>query len=362
MRSTATALVAAVTLSAGSLSSPRPPRPHYPPTQSPTTICRRWSFGWSAHSAAAASQPWTESPNSHTPSSSVAAAPASGRRKNAGVSWHNITDGWIDVGSIGAVEVADADPSIIYVGSGSADIRGNVSVGRGTWRSRDGGETWEAIGLRDAGQVARIRTHPTDPNTVWLAATGNPFGRNDERGVFKSTDGGDTWRKVLFHSDSIGAIDLALHPTDSEPTLRRPLAGRAQALDHDLGGTGRRYLQVGKRRRDLGEAGRRVARHWCRSGPPDREDRAEHDGGRSRPGLGHDRSSRPEGRPLQVGRPWRQLGPGQRRVWARGPARGITCTSTPTRRECRRALGAQLRTLPLHRRRRVVPTSGRAPQ
>ncbi|MEQ9398680.1 MAG: hypothetical protein RJQ04_05880 [Longimicrobiales bacterium] len=138
------------------------------------------------------------------------------KTESAGQGWTNVTDGWLDVGSIGAVEVADADPSIVYVGTGSADIRGNVSVGRGTWRSRDAGDTWTFVGLRDAGQVARIRTHPSDPNTVWLAATGQPFGRNDERGVFKSTDGGDTWRKVLFHSDSVGAIDLALHPTDPE--------------------------------------------------------------------------------------------------------------------------------------------------
>lgn len=138
------------------------------------------------------------------------------KTESAGQAWENITDGWLDVGSIGAVEVADADPDVIYVGTGSADIRGNVSVGRGTWRSGDGGETWSFVGLRDAGQVARIRTHPRDPNTVWLAATGQPFGPNDERGVFKSTDGGDTWRKALFHSDSVGAVDLALHPTDPD--------------------------------------------------------------------------------------------------------------------------------------------------
>ncbi|MBT8337106.1 MAG: glycosyl hydrolase, partial [Gemmatimonadetes bacterium] len=138
------------------------------------------------------------------------------KTESGGQAWENVTDGWLDVGSIGAVEVADADPTILYVGTGSAAIRGNVSVGRGTWRSRDGGETWTPIGLRDAGQVASIRTHPDDPNTVWLAATGQPFGRNDERGVFKSTDGGDSWRKVLFHSDSVGAIDLALHPSDPE--------------------------------------------------------------------------------------------------------------------------------------------------
>lgn len=138
------------------------------------------------------------------------------KTESAGQAWENITDGWIPVGSIGAVEVADADPRVIYVGTGSADIRGNVSVGRGTWRSDDSGETWTAVGLEQAGQVARIRTHPDDPRTVWLAATGQPFGPNPERGVFKSTDGGESWRKVLFHSDSVGAVDLAVHPTDPD--------------------------------------------------------------------------------------------------------------------------------------------------
>jgi hypothetical protein len=138
------------------------------------------------------------------------------KTESAGQAWTNLTDGWLDVGSIGAVEVADADSDVIYVGTGSADIRGNVSVGRGVWRSDDAGLTWRFLGLPDAGQIARIRTHPNDADVVWLAATGNPFGRNDERGVFRSVDGGDTWRNVLFHSDSVGAVDLAVHPADPD--------------------------------------------------------------------------------------------------------------------------------------------------
>ncbi len=135
---------------------------------------------------------------------------------SGGQAWENITDGWLDVGSIGAVEVADADARIIYVGTGSSAIRGNVSVGRGVWRSSDRGDTWEFKGLKDVGQIGRIRTHPRNADIVWLAATGNPFGRNPERGVFKSIDGGSTWQRTLFDSDSVGAIDLALHPSDPD--------------------------------------------------------------------------------------------------------------------------------------------------
>ena len=138
------------------------------------------------------------------------------KTESAGQAWTNVTDGWLDVGSIGAVEVADGDPDIIYVGTGSADIRGNVSVGRGVWRSSDRGESWTFAGLADVGQIARIRTHPDRPERVWLAATGNPFGRNAARGVFRSDDGGDSWTHVLAHSDSVGAVDLALHPTNPD--------------------------------------------------------------------------------------------------------------------------------------------------
>ena len=138
------------------------------------------------------------------------------RTRSAGQAWENITDGWLDVGSIGAIEVADADSRVLYVGTGSADIRGNVSVGRGVWRSSDGGDSWTFKGLAEVGQIARIRTHPENADVVWLAATGNPFGRNPERGIFKSSDGGDTWVKVLFDSDSVGAIDIALHPDDPD--------------------------------------------------------------------------------------------------------------------------------------------------
>ena len=133
---------------------------------------------------------------------------------DAGASWHNLSDGYFETGSIGSIDIADSDPDIIYVGTGSDGIRSNVIIGRGLYKSTDGGETWEFKGLRDTGQIGAVVVHPTNPEVVWVAALGSPFGINPERGIFRSTDGGDTWDHVLFVSDKTGGIDLELHPTD----------------------------------------------------------------------------------------------------------------------------------------------------
>ena len=131
---------------------------------------------------------------------------------DAGESWENISDGFFDVSSIGAVEVAPSDPNVIYVGTGSAGIRGNVQDGRGVYRSTDGGDTWSFKGLPEAGLIGRVRVHTSNPDLVYLAALGHAFGKNEERGVYRSSDGGDNWEKVLFLSDSVGAVDLAMNP------------------------------------------------------------------------------------------------------------------------------------------------------
>ena len=133
---------------------------------------------------------------------------------NAGQNWSNISDGYFDVGAIGSVAVSKADPNVVYAGTGSACIRGNVSTGRGIYRSMDGGETWSFIGLPEAGQIGDIKIHPENPDLVYVAALGHPFGKNEQRGVFRSTDGGDTWDKVLFLSDSTGVVDLAMNPNN----------------------------------------------------------------------------------------------------------------------------------------------------
>ncbi len=129
-----------------------------------------------------------------------------------GTTWRNISDDFFDVAPIGAVAVAPSDPNVIYVGTGSACIRGNVLIGEGVYRSTDGGRTWSFLGLPDAGQIGRIVVHPRDQDLVYLAALGNPFDRNEERGVYRSEDGGESWEKVLFANDSTGAVDLAMNP------------------------------------------------------------------------------------------------------------------------------------------------------
>ncbi|HJR34935.1 MAG TPA: hypothetical protein VJ817_08320, partial [Gemmatimonadales bacterium] len=134
------------------------------------------------------------------------------RTTNSGETWVPITDGKVPVGSIGAIAVAESNPSIIYVGTGSDGVRSNVSTGRGVYRSLDGGATWEFAGLYRAGQIGAVRIHPADPNTVWVAANGDIFKPSAERGVFKTTDGGKTWKKTLFVSDSTGAMDVELQP------------------------------------------------------------------------------------------------------------------------------------------------------
>jgi photosystem II stability/assembly factor-like uncharacterized protein len=134
------------------------------------------------------------------------------RTNDDGATWIPITDGKVPVGSTGSVAVADSDPNVIYLGTGSDDVRSNVSTGRGMFKTTDGGQTWKAIGLYDAGQIGSVRIHPTNPNIVWVAAQGDTFKSNSERGVFKTTDGGLTWRKVLFLSETVGAVDLELQP------------------------------------------------------------------------------------------------------------------------------------------------------
>lgn len=134
------------------------------------------------------------------------------RTTDGGATWVPITDGKVPLGSTGCVAVADSDPNVIYLGTGSDDVRSNVSTGRGMYKSTDGGQTWKFIGLYNAGQIGGVRIHPKNPNIVWVSAQGDAFKSNSERGVFKTTDGGQTWKKVLFVSDQVGAMDVELQP------------------------------------------------------------------------------------------------------------------------------------------------------
>ena len=136
------------------------------------------------------------------------------RSDNAGESWVNISDGQFGVSTIGAIAVSPSDSQVLYVGTGQSTIRGNVALGDGIYKSTDGGQNWTNVGLADAGQIARIRIHPTDPDTAWVGVIGNPFVPNETRGVFRTRDGGATWQKVFYVDDRTGIADLALDPSN----------------------------------------------------------------------------------------------------------------------------------------------------
>ncbi len=148
------------------------------------------------------------------------------RTFDAGQSWDCISDGQIKAGSIGAVEVAPSDPHVIYVGTGSACPRGNISSGIGMYKSWDEGKTWKHIGLDHAGQIGKIIIHPQNPNIAYVAALGNIFAPNSERGVFRTLDGGETWEKVLYISDTTGVVDMVMHPRN--PNILYAASWRAE--------------------------------------------------------------------------------------------------------------------------------------
>ena len=131
---------------------------------------------------------------------------------NAGTDWKCVSDGYFKTGSVGAIGVSPSNPDVVYVGMGETEPRGNISHGDGVYKSVDAGATWTHVGLRSTQSIARVRVHPTDPNTVYVAAVGHIYGAHPDRGVYKSTDGGNTWAKILFVNDRSGAIDLSMDP------------------------------------------------------------------------------------------------------------------------------------------------------
>ncbi len=135
---------------------------------------------------------------------------------DGGIHWTPVADGQLKLGSIGAIAVADSDPNILYVGTGESDLRGNASHGDGVYKSTDAGKTWKNIGLADTQQIGAIKIDPKNPDVVYVAALGHMTGPNADRGVFRTRDGGKTWQKVLFKSDRAGATDLSIDPTNSQ--------------------------------------------------------------------------------------------------------------------------------------------------
>lgn len=135
---------------------------------------------------------------------------------NAGQTWSCVSDGFFETGSVGSIGVSESNPDIVYVGMGETDIRGNITHGDGVYKTTDGGKTWTNVGLRPTKYISRVKVHPKDPNTVYVAALGPVYGASTERGIFKTKDGGLSWQKVHFVDDRSGGIDLVLDPKDPD--------------------------------------------------------------------------------------------------------------------------------------------------
>jgi photosystem II stability/assembly factor-like uncharacterized protein len=154
---------------------------------------------------------------------------------DGGRTWNNISDGFFG-GSIGAITVSKSDPNVLYVGGGEKTVRGNVSSGYGIWKSVDAGKTWTSAGLKNSRHVPRIAVDPTDHNVVYAGVLGNIYKPTQERGVFKSTDGGKTWKKTLFANENAGVVDLLIDPTN--PRILYASTWRVQRTPYSLSSGG----------------------------------------------------------------------------------------------------------------------------
>ena len=153
--------------------------------------------------------------------------------------------------SIGSIAVASSNHNVIYVGTGEACIRGNISHGDGVYRSLDGGKTWKNTGLRDSRAIGKVIVNPTNPDIVFVAALGHPYGPNTERGIFRTTDGGKTWEKVLYKDENTGGIDVAFDPHNPNILVCGVVAGAAHFVEYDERRSGQRTLSFERRRHDL---------------------------------------------------------------------------------------------------------------
>ncbi|MFD0863025.1 glycosyl hydrolase [Sungkyunkwania multivorans] len=154
---------------------------------------------------------------------------------DGGRSWENISDGFFG-GSIGSVKVAPSDENVIYAGGGEKTVRGNVSSGYGVWKSEDAGKTWKTMGLNNSRHIPRIAVHPTNHNIVYAAVLGNIYKPTADRGIYKSIDGGKTWKKTLFANDQAGAVDLIIDPTN--PRILYAATWRVQRTPYSLSSGG----------------------------------------------------------------------------------------------------------------------------
>ncbi|MFT5165688.1 MAG: photosystem II stability/assembly factor-like uncharacterized protein [Saprospiraceae bacterium] len=164
------------------------------------------------------------------------------KTSDGGRHWENISDGYFG-GSVGAIAVSESDPNVIYAGGGEVTVRGNVSSGYGIWKTEDAGKTWKQMGLKDSRHLSRIRIHPKDHNIVYASSMGNLYKANEERGVYKSTDGGNNWKKVLYINEEVGVADLCLDPNNHR--IMYATSWRIKRTPYDLssGGEGSKIFK-----------------------------------------------------------------------------------------------------------------------
>ncbi len=159
------------------------------------------------------------------------------KSEDYGTTWNNVSDGFFETPSIGAIEVANKNPNIVYVGTGSDGLRSNVISGRGVYKSLNGGTSWKHIGLKEVGQIGAVEIDGKDPNIVYVAAIGNAFKNNKERGIFKTEDGGRSWKKILFISEETGFSDLEIHPKKNDVLYAAAWKGQRKPWTIISGGT-----------------------------------------------------------------------------------------------------------------------------
>ena len=171
-------------------------------------------------------------------------------------------------GSIGAIAVAPSDPNIIYVGSGEGLQRPDLSTGDGIYKSTDAGKTWTHLGLRDGQQIPMIAVDPSDPNRLFVAVLGHPYGANEERGIFRSTDGGKTFDKVLYRNENVGGVDVILDPSNAQ-TVYAVMWEQASSAEPGAASSSRPTAERrGNRSRTACRRARRASRASASATPP----------------------------------------------------------------------------------------------